>query len=485
MNLLYLFYSYSILLYYSLLTRGCYGFWYGRRYHKKPASVILNDLSKYINKNEDPCDNFYKFSCGKWIDETKLSRDEKIISQFSHGENKFKKFLKEAVRGDYDDDSPAIKKINYIKTKCSKLNGFWRSRCFEKLSSGFGLYPYVSYFLHKEFIKNKDTRRNFKIIGQMFNNLKNEFKLLLNERDNMLDGMTKRNYMKKIDNMKIDTSVIITLSNLKTMEECYKLLEISRKDSYKIILFKIRFFLTRLYLSKKTELNTCFKIITNYSVLKFGILANAAYLVEHNEIIITPMLIDKPMFSPDYPMSYNYGSIGFILGHEIIHGFDNVGIHFDHEGDYDRSMTSYRAKMRYREKADCLENQYNEERNNMFDKNVDGRLTLRENIADNGAIKITHRAYMRYLKNIGGQEKGVGKYKNYTDEQLFFINFGKTFCEKVADGYVRSSHRFDEHSPGEVRVIKTLSNYRPFSKAFNCMIGDNMNPIDKCEVWMY
>ncbi|XP_074621109.1 endothelin-converting enzyme homolog [Acropora palmata] len=209
---------------------------------------------------------------------------------------------------------------------------------------------------------------------------------------------------------------------------------------------------------------------------------NAMYSFNENEIIIPAAILQQPFFYvKGSPRSLSFGAIGSILGHELTHGFDNTGRKFNKNGELTAQWWSQDSLDAFSAKAKCVENQYSMYK--VRDKYpINGKLTLGENIADNGGFKASFRAYKNWLKKNGVESwrlPGV----NFTSEQLFFVGFGQAYCSNSRPTEQYLATLSDRHSEEKFRVIGTLSNSYEFSKAFNCKPNTPMNPTSKCAVW--
>ena len=113
--------------------------------------------------------------------------------------------------------------------------------------------------------------------------------------------------------------------------------------------------------------------------------------------------------------------------------------------------------------------------------NLNGKLTLGENTADNGGIHISWQALQDTLKQHG---KSIDdKIDGYTEAQRFFIAYGQVWCQNIRDQASRVAAKVDPHSPGMFRVNGVVRNFDEFGKAFGCHEGQPMMPTDACRVW--
>lgn len=206
---------------------------------------------------------------------------------------------------------------------------------------------------------------------------------------------------------------------------------------------------------------------------------NAYYNPTLNEIVFPAGILQPTVFHRDYPMSVNFGGIGAVMGHELTHGFDDSGRKFDAEGRL-REWWEPEVSERFDERAACVEKQYGayEVEPGL---NLDGKLTLGENIADLGGVKEAHRAYRAWIAEHGEPQPPV--VEGLTDEQLFFVSYAQVWCAVASPEYLRLQARTDSHSTPRYRVIGPLSNLPAFGEAFSCPVGSPMRPEKVCEVW--
>lgn len=204
---------------------------------------------------------------------------------------------------------------------------------------------------------------------------------------------------------------------------------------------------------------------------------NAYYAPNNNEIVFPAGILQKPFFSIKQSDAYNFGGIGMIIGHEITHGFDDQGCLYDGDGNLKEWWTN-EDKEKYKLKTNIIKEQYN---NYMIEGNsVNGELTLGENIADIGGITLSFKAMGNFLKT------RVSKKSNqYTNEQLFFINFSNIWKSKANKEDVLQKLLVDPHSPPEFRVNGTLRNIDAFYKAFNITKYDKLYlpPSKRAYIW--
>ncbi|KAL1458211.1 hypothetical protein WDU94_008377 [Cyamophila willieti] len=210
-------------------------------------------------------------------------------------------------------------------------------------------------------------------------------------------------------------------------------------------------------------------------------MANAFYNSLVNSIYFPAGFLQDPVFYADRPNYMNFGAIGSIIGHEITHGFDDVGKQFDKDG----KMVNWwdpLTEEKYLEKSKCILEQYSKYYVEQAKRNVNAILTLGENIADNGGIKEAYNAYQSWVRN-NSEEPRLPGLEQYSPNQMFWISFGSTWCSMHRNESMSMIVQRDTHAPTEFRIIGSVSNSKDFAKDFQCPVGSRMNPEAKCEVW--
>ncbi|MFC7333346.1 M13 family metallopeptidase [Rhodocista pekingensis] len=205
---------------------------------------------------------------------------------------------------------------------------------------------------------------------------------------------------------------------------------------------------------------------------------NAYYSPAFNDINFPAGILRPPFFDFEADDAYNYGAIGAVIGHEITHGFDDQGRKFDAKGNLSNWWTEDDAK-RFTQRAQCLVDQYG---SYVAEGEVkqNGELTLGENTADNGGLRLALAGLRKRLGEKGLAEKVGG----LTAEQRFFYGWAHVWCATARPEARVLQAKTDPHSLPEYRVNGTVSNMEDFAKAFNCKPTDPMVRGEKaCRVW--
>jgi putative endopeptidase len=211
---------------------------------------------------------------------------------------------------------------------------------------------------------------------------------------------------------------------------------------------------------------------------------NAYYNGEQVNINFPAGILQPPFFDEKLDPAVNFGAIGVVIGHEMTHAFDDQGAKFDLHGNVHNWFTPDDLKQ-FNERTKCVADEYSG-----FTvapgQNLNGRLTLGENTADNGGLRIAYQALEETLaKDSAAAELGYvdGKRDGYTPEQRYFLGFAQVWCENDREANARVLAKTDPHSSGEWRVKGAVQNFPEFGKAFGCKVGQPMMPVKACRVW--
>jgi len=202
---------------------------------------------------------------------------------------------------------------------------------------------------------------------------------------------------------------------------------------------------------------------------------NAYYDPQMNDINFPAGILQPPFYDNDMDDAVNFGGIGVVIGHELTHGFDDQGRQFDASGNLKDWWTAEDSK-EFDQREACVVKEYS--KFTVAGVNVNGKLTLGENTADNGGARVALMALEADLANktrpvIGG----------FTPEQRFFLSFGQVWCDNATDESQRMQVQTDPHSPARFRINGVVQNMPEFQKAFSCKAGQPMTPADVCHVW--
>jgi putative endopeptidase len=203
---------------------------------------------------------------------------------------------------------------------------------------------------------------------------------------------------------------------------------------------------------------------------------NAYYNPFENNINFPAGILQPPFFNKAADDAVNYGAAAAVVGHELTHGFDDQGRRFDAEGNMREWWTPADGKA-FEERAACVANQYGGY-TAVADVKVNGKLTLGENVADNGGLRLAWMALMEQMK-----AKQLAREDGLSPEQRFFVGWAQMWCENRSDESARLSAQTNPHSPGRYRTNGVVSNMPEFAKAFSCPATAKMINQPVCRVW--
>ena len=204
---------------------------------------------------------------------------------------------------------------------------------------------------------------------------------------------------------------------------------------------------------------------------------NAYYNPLLNSINFPVGILQPPFFDLKMDDAVNYGGIGGVIGHEMTHGFDDQGSQFAANGNLANWWTD-QDRAEFDKRTDCIANQYGEY-TALDGTKQNGRLTLGENVADNGGLRIAYMALMESLK-----DKPATAKDGFTPEQRLFLGWGQVWCASARPEAERLQVQTDPHSLPRYRVNGTVANMPEFGRAFSCPATAPMVRGDKaCRAW--
>lgn len=318
---------------------------------------------------------------------------------------------------------------------------------------------------------NEDAKKN---ALEMVGDIREEFIKILKQVD-WMDDKTRQNALDKAKSMATHIAYPDELLDNKKLEEFYGNLQMDSEHYLKSIL-NLTLFGTRFSFKRLREpVNK-----TDWITHGRPAIVNAFYSSIENSIQFPAGILQGVFFNAERPRYMNYGAIGFVIGHEITHGFDDQGRQFDKEGNL-VDWWAAETKKAFVEKAQCIIDQYSNYTVPELNINLNGINTQGENIADNGGLKEAYLAYESWTERHGEEKRLPGI--NLNPRQLFWISAANTWCSQYRPESLKLRVLTGYHSPGRFRVNGPMSNSDQFAKDFNCPIGSAMNPKKKCHVW--
>ncbi len=206
---------------------------------------------------------------------------------------------------------------------------------------------------------------------------------------------------------------------------------------------------------------------------------NAYYDAQINSVNFPAGILQPPFYDPKMGDAVNYGQAGGLEGHELTHGFDDEGRQFDAAGNFKSWWTAADEK-KFKQRADCVVKEYSG-----FvaveDLHLNGKLTLGENIADIGGVRLGYLAWQHHVQQTGAAAEP--DLDGMTPAQQFFTAYGQSYCGSTRPEQLHVQVQTDPHSPEEFRINGVVQNMPEFQNAFGCKAGQPMVKADRCSIW--
>uniref|UniRef100_A0A6I8SNV7 Phosphate regulating endopeptidase homolog X-linked n=1 Tax=Xenopus tropicalis TaxID=8364 RepID=A0A6I8SNV7_XENTR len=353
----------------------------------------------------------------------------------------------------------------------NSLAGRW-DRCVNYVENSIP-YPVGKLFVDAHFQEDKKD-----MMEELVDGIRWAFIDMLEKENDWMDAETKIKAKQKAVTVMAKVGYPEFLFNDTYLNEDIKMLKFSESDYFGNVLQTLHFISQSdfYWLRRNVPKKEWF---TNPTTV------NAFYSASTNQIRFPAGELQKPFFwGVQYPRSLSYGAIGVIVGHEFTHGFDNNGRKYDKEGNLFSWWTS-ESEERFKNKTLCMVEQYNNYYWKQAGLHVKGMKTLSENIADNGGIRESFRAYRKWIEDLRkGKEEMLLPGLDLNNNQLFFISYAHVRCNSFRIESARDQIMNGVHSPPQFRVIGAMSNFEEFHKAFSCPKDSKMNRgANSCRVW--
>ncbi|CAL1540751.1 unnamed protein product [Lymnaea stagnalis] len=339
-------------------------------------------------------------------------------------------------------------------------------KCVEFLNDRMGMVV-GALFIRDNFKKeSKDTAL------EMIHNIREAFNELLEENE-WMDTKTKEFAKEKANAMNERIGYPDFIADPVQLDARYEGLQVIEDNHFQNLLNLLMF-------DSQRKISRLRQPVDRVNWEQDPVVVNAFYNPNANDIVFPAGILQPSFYSSNFPRSLNYGGIGVVIGHEITHGFDDKGRQYDKNGNMKQWWDDNTIEA-FRDKAQCFIEQYSQYKLEQINEYMNGKMTQGENIADNGGLKQSYRAYRKWVEKNGEEPPLPGIGLNH--DQLFFLNYAQIWCGKMRDEEALRKIRTSLHSLGSIRVFAPLSNSREFSKAYNCPEGSKMNPEHKCSVW--
>ncbi|XP_022216301.2 endothelin-converting enzyme-like 1 [Drosophila obscura] len=273
----------------------------------------------------------------------------------------------------------------------------------------------------------------------LFGELKQQFSLKLRANRNKFSAATQRFLLEKLERMSLRLSILPSAEAVESveqrLEQHYEQLRINASDYFGNLL-------TVMEHSRVQEVDPATKYdLHPVKVHGYGSYASPFFMPMANALLVPLSLLEAPLFRPEQRQVLTYSSLGFILGHELSHGFAPVDVHYDARGRPNRSMgISLITSRRYLSQVFCLQRRHG--------------LFVDEKFADLNGLDLAYSAYF---------EAGSPARSTPAQKQLFFFNFAQFFCSDD-----RNLEDSEEHGSDRKRVNDVMASFDPFRQAYGC-----------------
>uniref|UniRef100_A0A1B6KIH3 Peptidase M13 C-terminal domain-containing protein n=1 Tax=Graphocephala atropunctata TaxID=36148 RepID=A0A1B6KIH3_9HEMI len=334
----------------------------------------------------------------------------------------------------------------------------------------------LSLALSSLYVKRYFDETSKQVALNMTNKVQEEITRDIEELD-WMDEETKKRAVYKASQVVHHIGYPDELTDVHKIEEFYKGLSIDNDQYFEALVDLSQWANNYRFRQLREEVNR-----TDWRSHGSVTMVNAFYNPLENSMQFPAGILQLPFFSSQVPQYVNYARIGYVVGHEFTHGFDDQGSQFDFRGDLNEWWEK-ESKEKFDEKKKCMIDQYANFKDSQTQLNLNGINTQGENVADNGGFKMAYRAYRRMADQRTEPEPMLPNLQQYTDDQLFMLSMANLWCTRYRPEALKMQITTGVHSPAEFRVNGVLKNFLEFGKAFQCGPGDPMNPEKKCAVW--
>ncbi|ULU08038.1 hypothetical protein L3Y34_019248 [Caenorhabditis briggsae] len=318
------------------------------------------------------------------------------------------------------------------------------------------------------FIRNHFDKGALKDVDRLVEDIRSSFIEML-EKSEWIHEKTRSAAIRKAKAMKKTISYPDELEQPGALDKHYSI-QLNPSDSFYLTMRKIDLASMKLmmdYVSSDFPMGPHFFLTTN-----------AVYAPLGNSINVFAPMMDDPLFHTSFPNYAKIAGIGFIIGHEIGHGYDINGINFDENGNL-KTWFDGADQREYEKKAACLTNQYNNYDDPSFGKTLNGTLTVGEMMADEIGQDVAWRTFKKLDLS---QEKRIIGFEDYSIKKLYFQIGATNWCAPRSS-LPLAKQLDDVHATNSFRVNGVFANEKAFAEAFNCPVGSPMNPVKKCTMF--
>jgi endothelin-converting enzyme len=327
----------------------------------------------------------------------------------------------------------------------------------------------LSRLLEHYFVSATYPEQALQVADKMTTSIRTQFKKRISELDWMGDEAKKR-AAKKVDNLRQNIGYPKSNPDVRSME--------SLATYYEGVNFTSSFFdnivTGRQHTTAKVYAALAGPVDRSEFVGPSITIVNALYNQYANSMVIGAGISQLPIFHQDLPQYALYGGLGAVIGHELTHGFDSNGFKYDENAEL-RPWWDNATVANYLKRTECFVDQFSKYEVDVpgGKGKVNGNLTLAENLADAGGLRVAYDAWIEERKAMPNSwDQSLPGLDKFTHEQLFFVFFGNSWCNSKTPATALDLLRTDIHAPNGVRILGGAANSKAFRDAFKCKVRE-------------
>ncbi|XP_067620266.1 neprilysin-4-like [Eurosta solidaginis] len=372
-------------------------------------------------------------------------------------------------------DTPKETQCNYIMLKLLlylKQRGpaeISKHECISSLRRAMPLA--MSYIIGRHYYK--DAAQNDENVQEIFAHLQQKFYEIVSDNRLQLQRPIVDTLLQKISSMRLQVGNSLRNVTPEYYDDYYERVELDPNNFYVNQLSLLRLAVERSHESLEHMVASNFSMPENETYVLMNWIGSSSspfYVKPKNMIIVPYSYLQMPIYHRGLRDIFKYSVLGFSIAHELLHGFDSSGIDYDSAGNIMGPSEEIAANQRFIHGLRCMQNEL-----------ATGSRSLNEKLADYEGFRLAYETY--FNGNVTHRTGGVLNklLPQFSDKQLFFINFAQFFCSKVQRSLRKTAYL--EHAIDELRVLQTLANFEEFSSEFSCERRAKMQSKHRCKLW--
>ncbi|XP_014099582.3 neprilysin-4 [Bactrocera oleae] len=372
-------------------------------------------------------------------------------------------------------DTPKETQCNYIMLKFLlylKQRGpaeISKNECISSLRRAMPLA--MSYIIGRHYYK--DPAQTDENVQEIFARLQQKFYEIISDNRLQLQRPIVDSLLQKINSMRLQIGNSPRKATPEYYDEYYERVELDPNNFYVNQLSLLRLAVEKSHESLDSVVASNFSTPENdsYVLPDWAGSSSSPFYVKPKNLIIVPYgYLQMPIYHRSLRDIFKYSLLGFSIAHELLHGFDSVGIDYDSIGNIMGPSEEIAANQRFMQGLRCMQNEL-----------ATGSRSLNEKLADYEGFRLAYDTYFSGNKTQRSAGMLSKLLPEFTDKQLFFVNFAQFFCSKVQRSLRQTAYL--EHAIDELRVLQTLANFEEFSREFGCERRAKMQSKHRCRLW--